>query len=102
MTAKKDKPGYRKNTTEPHPLFGGNPAQYAADAACRPESDDESGTLRCPTCNSPQPSMHPATAEGGEVCHICPDQFHLPIPEGAWRPEPTPAAMAQQGRWTRK
>jgi hypothetical protein len=31
---------------------------------------------RCPTCDSPQPSMHPAVQEGGEVAVICPDPFH--------------------------
>jgi hypothetical protein len=49
----------------------------------RPPWEPEPESLRCPTCNSPQPSMHPATAEGGEVCHICPDPYHLPaeLPE---------------------
>lgn len=32
--------------------------------------------MRCPTCNSPQPGMHPAVSGGGEVATICPDAFH--------------------------
>jgi hypothetical protein len=59
MAAKKAQSGMRKSTADPHPLFGGNPAQYTDDVAHRPEDEDE-----------------PDTA--------------------------TPAAMAQQGRWTRK
>ncbi len=31
---------------------------------------------RCPTCDSPQPSMHPAVGAGGEVMRVCPDSFH--------------------------
>ena len=31
----------RKHTTDPHPLFGGNPAQYADDVAHRPEDDSD-------------------------------------------------------------
>lgn len=31
---------------------------------------------RCPTCDSPQPSMHPAAGSGGEVTRICSDAFH--------------------------
>lgn len=34
--------------------------------------------LRCPTCDSPQPSMHPAAGGGGEVISICSDGFHAP------------------------
>lgn len=37
----------------------------------------ESTVYCCPSCESPQPSMHPATqAEGGEVLYICPDPWH--------------------------
>lgn len=32
--------------------------------------------LRCPTCSSPQPSMHPATSNDGEVITRCTDPFH--------------------------
>lgn len=31
---------------------------------------------RCPTCDSPQPSMHPAVEGGGEVTRLCLDNFH--------------------------
>jgi hypothetical protein len=30
---------------------------------------------RCPTCDSPQPSMHPAVSGGGEAI-LCPDAWH--------------------------
>jgi len=32
--------------------------------------------VRCPTCGSRQPSMHPAVSGGGEVTSRCPDAFH--------------------------
>ena len=41
--------------------------------------------LRCPTCGSPQPSMHPAVGGGGEVTRLCADPFHGPqsaVPQG--------------------
>lgn len=41
---------------------------------------DESG-LRCPTCSSPQPSMHPAAGDGGEVTSMCSDAFHGAVAE---------------------
>lgn len=44
-------------------LVGGDPT---------PECDP----LRCPTCDSPQPSMHPAVGGGGEITGLCPDAFH--------------------------
>lgn len=50
----------RKSTTDPHPLFSGNPAQYTDDVEHR----------------------------------VDPDQDGVPQ-------EKTPAAMAQQGRWSR-
>ncbi len=31
---------------------------------------------RCPTCDSPQPSMHPSAGSGGEVTRLCDDGFH--------------------------
>lgn len=37
---------------------------------------------RCPTCNSPSPNRHPATAWEGEV-QPCPDPWHPPIVEAA-------------------
>ncbi len=43
-----------------------------------PAVDDDPDPLRCPTCTSPQPSMHPAVGGGGEVTHRCPDAFHTP------------------------
>lgn len=33
-------------------------------------------TLTCPTCESPEPRLHPATQAEGEVMEICPDPFH--------------------------
>lgn len=36
----------------------------------------ENDPLRCSTCGSRQPSMHPAVSGGGEVTSICPDKFH--------------------------
>lgn len=38
-----------------------------------------SDSLRCPSCDSPQPSMHPAAGDGGEVTRVCADPFHGPI-----------------------
>ncbi len=35
----------------------------------------------CPTCESPEPSLHPAVSGGGEVTHICDDPFHGPVPQ---------------------
>lgn len=37
---------------------------------------DVASALRCPTCTSPQPSMHPAIGGGGEVTGLCGDAFH--------------------------
>lgn len=33
-------------------------------------------TGRCPTCQSPQPSQHPAISGGGEVTRLCQDEYH--------------------------
>lgn len=46
------------------------PLLVGADPA--PEPDP----LRCPTCDSQQPSMHPAVGGGGEVTGLCADRFH--------------------------
>lgn len=32
----------------------------------------------CPTCQAPEPRLHPATQAEGEVTHLCPDPFHTP------------------------
>lgn len=32
--------------------------------------------MRCPTCGSREPRLHPATQAGGEVIRICPDPYH--------------------------
>lgn len=34
--------------------------------------------MRCPTCDSRQPSQHPSAGEGGEVTALCTDPFHGP------------------------
>lgn len=39
----------------------------------------------CPTCNSPQPHLHPAVQHGGET-ETCLDDFHL-TPTAENRPE---------------
>lgn len=36
---------------------------------------------KCPTCKSPQPSMHPATQHEGEVLSLCRDPWHSPTAE---------------------
>lgn len=41
-----------------------------------PEEDDDGNPLRCPTCTSRQPNLHPAAGDGGEVTALCPDAFH--------------------------
>lgn len=51
------------------------------DATWRPLLVDgdpalERDPLLCPTCDSPQPSMHPAVGGGGEVTALCVDRFH--------------------------
>lgn len=46
----------------------------------------------CPTCESPEPSLHPAVSGGGEVTHICDDPFHGPVPH-----EPAGVPVATSG-----
>lgn len=41
----------------------------------------DDAALRCPTCRSPRPELHPATAAGGEVIGICADPYHAITPE---------------------
>jgi hypothetical protein len=41
-----------------------------------PEEDDDGNALRCPTCTSREPRLHPAAGDGGEVTRVCPDAFH--------------------------
>lgn len=36
--------------------------------------------LHCPTCDSPQPSWHPAAGDGGEITKLCPDLYHNQFP----------------------
>lgn len=36
---------------------------------------EEKKQSRCPTCNSPEPRLHPAVQCGGEV-QVCPHPFH--------------------------
>jgi hypothetical protein len=50
------------------------------------------GLLKCPTCESPEPRLHPATQAEGEVTHICPDPFH-----GAAEKEMTREEMFEAG-----
>jgi hypothetical protein len=33
---------------------------------------------KCPSCESPDPRLHPAVQAEGEVAYICPDSFHQP------------------------
>jgi hypothetical protein len=44
--------------------------------------------LRCPSCQSPSPRLHPAVSGGGEVTKICIDAFHGDTPH-----EPPALAM---------
>lgn len=37
--------------------------------------------LRCPTCGSTDPRMHPAVSGGGEVTDMCADSFHQGYPK---------------------
>lgn len=32
--------------------------------------------MKCPSCGSPSPRLHPAVQAGGEVYRICEDAFH--------------------------
>ena len=41
---------------------------------------DQIDPFHCPSCASPQPSMHPAVSGGGEVTELCADPFHGPPP----------------------
>lgn len=44
----------------------------------RPPAPRSQSVLRCcPTCNSPDPSPHPAVGFEGEVC-LCEDTWHRP------------------------
>ncbi len=49
----------------------------------------------CPTCDSPQPSMHPAVSGGGEVTGLCPDAFHGAASDGDRAPEPISAVYCE-------
>lgn len=53
----------------------GNP-----DGLCACPKPAAADPLHCPTCGSPQPSMHPAVSGGGEVTVVCPDEFHEVTP----------------------
>jgi hypothetical protein len=55
--------------------------------AGRPDDHEEDGTeitwpaapsahTRCPSCDAPEPRLHPATQAEGEVAVICPDPYH--------------------------
>jgi flavin-dependent thymidylate synthase len=49
--------------------------------------------LRCPTCTSPEPRLHPAVSGGGEVTRICQDPFHSPGLDKTQPPiDPNPAS----------
>jgi hypothetical protein len=32
--------------------------------------------MRCPTCQAPEPRLHPAVSGEGEVTRLCPDPYH--------------------------
>jgi hypothetical protein len=53
---------------EPVPPAEQHPGQQVLDLDSNPN--------RCPTCKSPSPTLHPATAAEGEVAVTCQDPFH--------------------------
>jgi hypothetical protein len=50
---------------------------------------------RCPTCNSPRPTSHPAMAEGGEV-QPCKDPWHASTEEGRRTLETIPKQLMEK------
>lgn len=52
--------------------------------------------MNCPTCDAPQPHLHPAVQCGGEV-EICRDAFHL-TPTPMNKPEWIAAVREKQSR----
>lgn len=47
-------------------------------------------SIRCPRCDSPDPKLHPAVQDGGEV-QVCPDKFHEPAEKKQATPLAAPA-----------
>lgn len=64
---------------------GWQAAQAAVTAAAAAQGARQIGP--CPDCGSPQPSMHPAAGDGGEVTRLCPNSFHAadPVPDAVAR-----------------
>lgn len=48
---------------------------------------------KCPTCDSPDPRMHPATSSEGEVVAVCNDNFHSRRPDTHGQPAPQQREM---------
>jgi hypothetical protein len=57
-----------------------------AEILARPGDMSKEDPYMCPTCQSPEPRLHPAVSDGGEVTGICPDPFHgkIPVPPEAF------------------
>lgn len=59
---------------DPEP--GRNDRLWPALAGFARQQEPPMSNLKCPTCESPEPRLHPATQAEGEVTALCPDPFH--------------------------